>query len=72
MKYRPHRGSLQDAMAECVDLDGTLVTLAAHIGVEPNRITVKPYGYDDRIEWDTHIVDVDGYAEGFTDGPILI
>lgn len=33
-------------------------------------IAVKPYAYDSRIDWDTHIVTVNGNAVGFTDGPL--
>lgn len=31
---------------------------------------VRPYGFDARIGWDTHIVIMDGDPIGFTDGPI--
>lgn len=33
-------------------------------------IEVKPYYYDSRIGWDTHIVTLKGDAIGFTDGPL--
>lgn len=33
-------------------------------------IEVKPYHYDSRIGWDTHIVTLLGDAVAFTDGPI--
>lgn len=36
----------------------------------PNDIEVKPYGYDSRIEWNTHIVTLNGDAVAFTDGPL--
>ncbi|AHC30525.1 hypothetical protein CC53_gp108 [Rhizobium phage vB_RleS_L338C] len=37
-----------------------------------DRVTlVKPYGWDERIGWETHIVLVSGYGVfGFTDGPL--
>lgn len=31
---------------------------------------VKPYGYDDRINWDTYLIMFDGGVVGFTDSPI--
>ena len=41
------------------------------IQFKKKQIHVKPYGYDDRINWDTHIVTIDEYGVfGFTDGPI--
>lgn len=81
MKYRPHRGSLSEAMKECVDLaDGDALvchlqaTWSATVGV----VEIHPYGPfapsrpnpDERIGWaDTWVVTVGGYAVGFTDGP---
>jgi hypothetical protein len=36
-----------------------------------NQVTVKPYCYDNRIGWDTHVVIIEGYGVyGFTDGPL--
>lgn len=37
----------------------------------PGEVRVEPYCYDDRIEWDTYIVTLDGRATGFTDGPLI-
>ena len=37
---------------------------------EPGLLQVEPYGFDDRIGWDTHIVTIDGNAVGFTNGPV--
>lgn len=70
MKYRPQRGSLEASMAECVELDPSVDALAAHLGVKPAQVTVKPYaGADDRIGWTaTNLVLVDGVAQGFTTG----
>lgn len=33
-------------------------------------MTIKPYGYDPRINWDTYIVCLNGQAVGFLDGPL--
>lgn len=82
MKYRPHRGMLADAMAEVAELAPDRDVLVAHMRAEvsnwypqdemPTRenVEVKPYGFDQRIGWDTHIVTVKGNAWGFTDGPL--
>ena len=36
------------------------------------KIEVKPYGFDDRINWNTHIVTIDGKAIGFTNEPVEV
>jgi hypothetical protein len=64
MKYRPHRGSLADAMAAVVELPDRAALIAyladvlRPIGyeVEDADVRVEPYCFDDRIGWDTHIV----------------
>ena len=77
MKIREHRGLLDDAMDTCKEIAPTmeavinevLPSLPVFLHIKPEDIHVKPYGYDKRIEWDTHIVFVDGYGVyGFTDG----
>jgi hypothetical protein len=81
MKYRPQRGSLDVSMAEVVEVSGMDELLAAMLrGMEgwypldhrPSRsnVTVEPYGFDDRIGWDTYLVCASGHAWGFTDGPL--
>ncbi len=72
MKFRPHRGSLDTAMDEMVELQPTVEALATHLKVPASAISVKPYGYDKRIDWDTHMVLVDGSPWGFTDGPLTV
>lgn len=67
MKYRDHRGGLDDSMATMVEIQPTLAALAHHLKVPANSIRVESYVYDDRIKWDTHIVLVDGRPRGFTD-----
>jgi hypothetical protein len=80
-KYRPHRGSLDEAMAEMVEV-ANLSALVAHMRKSvadwypPEELptvettTVERYGYDNRIGWDTHVVKVNGSVWGFTDGPL--
>jgi hypothetical protein len=66
MKYRPHRGSLADAMAAVVELPDR-AALIAHLAaelrpwgymVEDADVRVEPYGFDARIGWETYIVTV--------------
>lgn len=42
----------------------------SNAGYPVGAISVKPYGFDSRIGWDTHMVTIDGNAVGFTDGPL--
>ena len=80
MKFREHRGSLADSMETVVEIPATKAALKEEINkalwpyrlqfVE-SQICVDPYGYDSRIQWDTHIVIVEGYGVfGFTDSPV--
>lgn len=32
------------------------------------NVTVRPYGRDERIGWDTHLICIDGKAALFSDG----
>ena len=79
MKFRPHRGSLADAMVECVDVEGRtgliehLKKTAPSSGpkFDADRFAAKPYGGDDdRIGWkNVHIVTVpDWGVVGFCEG----
>ena len=41
------------------------------VDVTADKITVEQYTYDERNDWDTYIVSVEGYGVvGYTDGPI--
>lgn len=64
MKYRPHRRLLDESMAEVVEFENR-AALIEHlrkdfaswgVDVQDADIRVEPYGYDDRINWNTHIV----------------
>lgn len=81
MLIRPHRGSLVDAMAEVKEIEPTLEAVkkwASELYPEfplekeqVERIEVKPYSFDKRIDWDTYIVTIVGYGVvGFTNGPL--
>ncbi len=79
MKFREHRGGLEDSMATTVEIDG-MDGLLSHIRklaepwptfppVTSQTVHIEPYGgVDQRTGWDTHIVTLDGYGVlGFTD-----
>jgi hypothetical protein len=79
MKYREHRGGLTESMETVVEIEGAddlmrIINAGRAQWYQPaitiDQLAVEPYGYDGRIDWDTHIVTVDGAAVGFTDGPI--
>lgn len=71
-KFRFHRGSLKESMTTVVEIGGLLDLIAElqNAGWPPGNVAVKRYVFDDRINWDTHIVTLDDVAVGFTDGPI--
>lgn len=74
MKFRPHRELLDESMRDVVNLDGAKKSLEDHLrscGFRNGDVSVRPYCYDDRIKWDTHLVTLDGMAIGYTDGPIV-
>lgn len=57
--YRDHRGSFSQAMKTVREVKN-LTEIKEHInqswGMEVEAIRVKPYGFDFRNRWDTHIV----------------
>lgn len=66
MKFRPHRGGLSEAMREVVELPDR-AALVAHLAKNLARwgyrltdtdMRVSPFGFDDRIKWDTHVVTI--------------
>jgi hypothetical protein len=78
MRFREHRGSLADSMKTVVEV-ADHESLLEHIRrlaqpwptfppVTVETVHIRPYGWDERIQWDTHIVTLDGYGVlGFTD-----
>jgi hypothetical protein len=77
IKFRPVRGRLEESMKEVHELPATRVALAAHLQkqyehrvISSHTIEVTPYRYDERINWNTHLVTVLGEAMGYTDGPL--
>lgn len=76
-KYRHHRGGLAESMATVRDVTSRENIRAAVLECPfyPDfavaDIDVRPYGFDKRIGWDTHVVTVRGAVVGFTDGPLV-
>lgn len=78
--YRDHRGSLADAMdtaRQFESRDSLISELQNSVDkygegkYDCSKITIKPYGFDDRIKWDTYVVHLNGYGVfGFTNGPV--
>lgn len=66
--YRDHMGMLRESMKTLQEMkDFSELEVYLHKSFGPGEITVKPYVYDDRIDWETHIVCHKGRAVGFTD-----
>jgi hypothetical protein len=78
MKFREHRGTLDDSMLTCVEVDD-FVGLVKHLQkiwgewslpIIPGALKIEHYCYDGRIGWNTYIVTMKGQVLGFTDGPL--
>ena len=78
MKFREHRGMLDDSMKTVVDVaDRAALISLLRSRLLPHKVLfndkdlkIEPYGYDSRINWNTHIVTIEDYGvAGFTDGP---
>lgn len=71
MKIRHHRGTLADSMKTRVTIDPDEASIRQFLGLSPDQqVVVKPYGFDDRVNEDTHLVVVDGYPHAMVDGPL--
>ncbi len=80
MKFREHKGNLTDSMETVVDVaDRKALTTLLRSRLEfygftfsDEDLMVKPYRFDNRVNWNTHIVTIEDYGVvGFTDGPVL-
>ena len=79
-KYRDHKGCLADSLEttqEFADKGALLeylqktLTQGCKYNLDIKEVTIKPYGYDKRIGWDSHIVHLEGWGVfGFTDRAI--
>jgi hypothetical protein len=79
MLFRDHKGALADSMATVYyvrDRQHFIEIMRDRLSpwqreVPDEDITIEPYGFDDRIAWDSHIVTLSGYGVlGFTNGPL--
>ena len=80
IKFRFHRGSLEEAMSTCVDVmtyQELFDLVYDRLGSYANVVTLEIhyYGYDNRIGWETYIViaiDNNGlkFPIGFTNGKL--
>lgn len=77
MKFREHRGGLAESMETTIELEDRAALIAHcralldqwYFSFRDEDLSVEPYGRDERIGWDTHIVTIKGYGVmGFTDG----
>lgn len=80
MKIRVHKSLLSESMETVAEIKPTTESIAQYLrdqwaglgyNVRANNITVKPYCFDNRIQWNTHVVILNSSAVAFTDGPIL-
>jgi hypothetical protein len=76
MKFREHRGGLAESMATVVELDTKEKFLSHLRKLIPNNagtnghVSFEQYEYDERIDWDTYLVRLEGYGVlGMLDGP---
>ena len=82
MKIREHRGHLAESMETVKEIEPTKEALFNFIKdsfkcwptmskIKETDIHIESYGYDNRIDWNTYIVTIDGYGVfGFTDGDV--
>lgn len=75
MKFRPHRGGLEESMAEVVGLKSRQ-EFVAHLqkldllkGNDTFEVRDMNF-WDHRCGWDTFVVVVNTCAVGYTDGPL--
>ena len=79
-KFRQHRNSLTESMSTTIMIEPTVDAILEiakkelsqyGFNCDQSLIHAEPYGYDNRLDWHTHIVTIDGYGVfGFTNGPI--
>lgn len=79
MKFRLHKGNLEESMATVIEIAPHKKALANAINrllcdsiATAENIKVDEYGYDPRIDWKCYIVSVDNLGPvGWVDGPVL-
>jgi len=80
--FRPHRGTLEESMKAVVEIKNKqdlvikiiddLSDFKHDLLINTDTVIIKPYTRDNRIDWNTHIVTIEGYGVlGFTNNPLL-
>lgn len=68
--FRPVRGSFKQAMGEAFEvgsIDDVIRYLSKQmLPADKDNISIKYYGFDERNNWETHLVLLDGEAVGYT------
>jgi len=73
--FRYHRGGLTESMATTIEIESKkeLISILNKniFGTDFENITIEPYCFDSRINWDTYIVHLEDYGViGFTNGEL--
>lgn len=72
--FRFHSGdTIQESVARAVEVTDlkSVETLIRARGLPFKEVTIKPYAYDERIQWLTYIVCIDGRAVGYTNHSLI-
>lgn len=59
--FRFHRGGLNESMETVTEIESfeeLIMLITSSWDVQPTRITIEPYMFDERIGWDTQLVRV--------------
>lgn len=78
VRIRQHRGGLHEAMATTAQIPRNMASLCLWLteqtgrNIQPADVQIEPYGYDDRIGWDTHLIKIFGIPFAFSDGLIPV
>lgn len=68
MKFRPQRRTLEESMAEAVEVN-SLADVRKIMDVS-GRVKCEYYCYDDRINWDTWLIIHEGWVIGMSNGKL--
>lgn len=72
--FRFHSGeTVHESVARAMEVTDieSVKTLIRARGLPFETVTVEPYAYDDRIEWLTYLVCIDGKAVGYTNHSLI-
>ena len=72
MKYREHRGFLDDSLKTVVELEDNIQALSQHLNIPVSELEIIPYGFDKRINWDTYLVKTKDGVLGMVDTKISV